>query len=295
MKLHGIFPALHTASGPDEALDLATQRRLVRRLLDQGVHGLFVCGTSGEFPFLDLSEREAIAELVLSETAGQVPVVVHVAAPRPGDAVRLARHAARHGAQAVSCVPPYYFEYREDAVLEYFREVALATDLPFLAYHIPERTRFGFSAGFVEEVLKLPNLAGFKLSDGDLFFLERLAARASGRLALFSGQDEVLLPALAAGATGAIGSTFNFLAPVFLGLWKAFQAGDLATAAGAQQRANRIIAVLDRYPPIAASKAALSLLGLDCGPPRRPQSRLGAVEAKRLDDDLRGAGLFEVR
>src|SRR5215813_3824995 len=163
-NLEGIIPALHTAYNRQEEIDFNVQRDLVRRLVSQGVHGLFLCGTSAEFLFLSLEEREKITELVAAEAMGQVSIIVHVGAPRPSDAVRLAQHAARLGVQALSSVPPYYYSYRPSAIIDYLQEVASSTDLPFYYYHLPERTGVALDERLWERILSVPNLAGMKYS-----------------------------------------------------------------------------------------------------------------------------------
>ena len=116
--VHGVIPAMVTAFDERGDFDPAVQRALVSRLLTQGAHGLFVGGTTGEFPHLTLEEREHLTELVATEVSGEVPIIVHVGTPRLPDAVRLAQHAARIGVQAVSTVPPHYYSYRPPAVLD---------------------------------------------------------------------------------------------------------------------------------------------------------------------------------
>jgi N-acetylneuraminate lyase len=291
--LEGILPAIHTAFDAREEIDFGVQRELIRRLIAQGVHGFFVCGTSAEFPFLSIEEREKIADVIAAESGGRAAMVVQVGGTRPRDAVRLAQHAERLGASAVSAVPPYYYSYRADSIVDYLREIASSTALPFFYYHIPERTGVAMDERFVERLLQVPNLAGLKYSHGDLVFQERLQQLAGPKLRIFCGFDELLLPSLLAGACGAIGSTYNFLAPVFVPLWKAFHEGKIADAQALQRRANKIITVLARYPGIAGSKEALRLLGVDVGLPRAPQSRLHASERVQFEREMLAAGFQE--
>ncbi|MBI4603157.1 MAG: dihydrodipicolinate synthase family protein [Planctomycetes bacterium] len=293
--LRGIIPAVHTAFGAAEEVDWSAQRALFRRLLAEGVHGLFVCGTSAEFPLLAPEERERLVDLALEEAAGRAAVVAHVGGLRPRDAARLAGRAARAGASAVSSVPPYYYAYRAAEVAEYVREVAAAADVPFLYYHIPERTGVALDERLLERLLEVPNVRGMKFSDPDLALQERLQALAGPGFKVFCGVDEILLPSLLAGAAGAVGSTYNFLAPIFLELWGAFQAGRRTEARSIQERANGIIAVLSRHPPLAASKEALAMIGDAAGPPRRPLGPLSPGEAADLRRELREAGYPEAR
>jgi len=289
--LEGVFPAIHTAFDDEEKIDAERERQLVRFLLRQGVHGLFVCGTTGEFPVLSLEEREEVAEVVASEALAVVPIIVQVGAPRPRDAVRLAQHAARLGVQAISSIPPCYYSYRPDAVFEYIADVASATSLPFYYYHIPERTRFFLDEKFVERLLGIPNLVGIKYSHGNFSFLEQMQALYGPRLRVFCGMDELFLSSLVSGACGGIGATYCFLAPLFVSIWTAFRQGDVEKARLLQAEANRILAPFSRYPFIAAGKEILHLLGIDVGLPRLPQSRLEPEEKTSLRRDLMLAGM----
>ncbi|HVR74165.1 MAG TPA: dihydrodipicolinate synthase family protein [Planctomycetota bacterium] len=289
--LEGVIPALLTAFDEREEIRFDVQRDLVRKLLSEGVQGLFVCGTSGEFPFLSLEEREKLTDLVAAEASGRAAIIVHVGASRPRDAIRLAQHAARLGVSAVSSIPPCYYHYRPDAVLRYLTEVAESTDLPFIYYHIPERTGFSIDDRFIEKLLEVPNLRGLKHSHADLGFLQRIAAMAGPDLRLFCGSDELFLPSLVAGACGAIGSTYNFLAPLFVPLWRAFRAGKLKESQDLQTRVLRILTAMAPYPGIAASKEAARVLGIDLGRPRAPGDALSPVESARLRAEVLAAGL----
>jgi N-acetylneuraminate lyase len=286
--LEGIIPALLTGFDRGEDLDPGSIRALTSRLVSEGVHGLFLCGTSGEFHLLSLEERERIVELVCDEAAGQVAIIVHVAAPRTRDAIRLAQHAARLGADAVSSVPPLYYEYRPETVLEYVAEVSGATSLPFLYYHIPGRTGVEIDIRFVEKLASIPRVAGMKFSHGDLATLAEFREAAGTRFLVFCGTDEVLYQALTAGAAGGIGSTYNFLPELNVNLWKAFTAGRWPEAAAAQAAALRTILPLSAYPGIAATKEAVRRrFGIDLGQPRSPQDRLRPEEVDAVGKLLR--------
>ena len=293
-SIQGIIPALLTAFDSRVELDLRVQKELVSRLLTQGAHGIFVGGTTGEFPHLTLEERESLAELVAAEVAGQVAVIVHVGTPRVQDAVRLAQQAARLGVQAISTVPPYYYSYRRAAVLDYVEEIATATDLPCYYYHIPECTGQTVDTAFLERLLGLPNLVGMKYSETSFVDFKRFERCVGPDFQLLCGVDTMVFPALVLGADGAVGSMYNFLTPLFLTLWKAYQAGDNVAASNAQTRADRVIAVLERYPVIAAVKETLRLLDLDLGPPRPPLNQLRPEDARQLASALLEAGVWEI-
>jgi N-acetylneuraminate lyase len=295
LALGGIIPAVHTAYRRGGEIDADALRGLLRRLAAEGVDGVFLCGTSGEFPLLSLEERKRILEAAAAEAGGRIGLVVHVGGAATRDAVHLAEHAARAGALAVASVPPPYYPYRRGALIEYIREVAAAASLPFLYYHIPERTGVAIDDAFLEKLLEIPGVRGMKFSHGDLAFAERIVKMAGPGFRLFCGSDELLLAALERGAAGGIGSTYNFLAPLFLDLLRAFRSGRLAEARALQARANRVIAALVPYPAIAAGKEAVHLAGIDIGAPRRPLERLTEEEKASLRRALAAAGWAPAR
>jgi N-acetylneuraminate lyase len=293
MSIQGIIPAIHTAFDERGQLDPARQGFLVERLIAQGVHGLFVGGSTGEFPLLSTSERERLLETVIEAARGRLPVIAHAGAMDPRDSIRLAGHARRVGAGGVSSLPPLYYRPREQEILAHFRAVAeAAAPLPFYAYHIPELTGVPFLASMVPGLLEIPNFAGLKWSDPDLFGLARTVDAFGGRAAVLSGKDEVLIAALALGARGAIGSTYNFLAPWFVAAWDRFQGGRIDEARALQSAAGRVIAVvLSGDGGLSSSKAAVAWAGADCGEPRPPLRRFSAAERQTLEAQLEAAGL----
>ncbi len=293
MQIQGIIPAVHTAFDERGELDAARQAVLVDRLISQGVHGLFVGGSTGEFPLLSTAERERLLDSVLEAARGRVPVIAHAGAMDPRDSLHLAARARQAGASAVSCLPPLYYRPRDPEILAHFRAVAeAAAPLPFFGYHIPELTGVPFRESLIPGLLSIPNFAGLKWSDPDLFGLERAASAFGDRASVLSGKDEVLIAALSLGARGAIGSTYNFLAPWFVEVRERFLRGQVAEARALQSRAGRVIAVVlawDGGP--SSSKAATRWAGSDCGEPRLPLRRLSSAERKTFEAEIEAAGL----
>ena len=291
----GINPAMFTPLTDDGgAISVERLKKLIPWLLNQGVTGLFVCGSTGEGVLLSPEERELVAEVTLTEVAGQVPVMVHVGAAATRDSVRLAKHAAKHGAAAVSSIPPFPFELSTRSVFGHWRQIGEATDLPMYIYYFPAMTGFTFGDDAVEQLLRLPNLVGLKFTDTDFYVLRNLIDLSGGRLHILSGPDQLCLPAQTMGARGAIGSTYNWMAPLFVDLLKAYRSGDWATATAKQASANAFIRIIHRYEKIAGQKVIMELLGVPCGPTREPIRPLDVAEAVQLRDELDAAGFAAV-
>jgi N-acetylneuraminate lyase len=283
---------------PDGSLDLDTVGRQAEHLVSQGVGAAFVCGTTGEGPSLSVPERRQLAERWCAVAGKSLPVIVHVGDPSIAAAKELAEHAQKTGAAAIASIPPFYFKPDgvDDVVACCTAVASAAPGLPFYYYHIPGNTGVRVSMVDVLELgaRRVPTLAGLKFSDDDLADFGRCAAMFGDRYDLFYGRDEMLLPALATGARAAIGTTYNFAAPLCRRMIDAFQKNDHPTAQALQARLREFVALLQRRGGLPAMKAAMALAGVDCGPARLPLRTLDDRQVEALRRDLDESGLASV-
>lgn len=295
-RLHGLVAAPFTPLCPDGSLHLELIPRLVERLLADQVGGAFVLGTTGEGLSLTDSERESVAEAWVNAAAGRLPIVVHVGHLAAPAAARLAAHAQSIRADAIATCGPFFYPIRHVAqIARYCAEVAAAAPrLPFYYYHIPQLTHVTASMeDFLHEAAAgIPTLRGIKYTHNDLEEFGRLVATSGARFDLAFGRDEILLHGLAAGASAAIGSTFNFAAPLFARVVAAVEAGDLRTARRHQADGTRLVQILRRHGGLSAMKAAMAYTGLDCGPTRTPLRSLTPAQTAALHEELAASGLI---
>jgi N-acetylneuraminate lyase len=293
-QLRGVMPALITPYGPDGSVNVAMIRRLAAHHIEEGCHGFFVCGSTGEGLLLSLDERELVARTVIETAAGQVPVIVHVGAVSTRDAVRLATDAKKAGAAAVSSLPPIYYKVGLAGMMEHVRAIAQAAELPTFYYHIPALTGVQLTPDqLVEAFLGVDGVAGLKFTDTDMFFLWSILDAAGGRLRVFNGADQMLFHGLCTGACGGIGSTYNYQMRTIAGIYEAVRTGDLETARRRQWRANQVIKVLFRNGAnLACEKAIMRLLGFDVGVPRGPMVPFPEDRLEDLRRQLDGIGFF---
>lgn len=296
-RIRGLIAATYTPLQPDGTLDCAAIGPVTERLLADGIDGMFVCGSTGEGPSLSTGERMQVAEAYLASARGRVQVIVHVGHDSLAEATALAAHATRSGADAISAMSPCYFPVRDAAtVVECCAAIAAAApDIPFYYYHIPSMT--GVTVD-VTEVLeqagrRIPNFAGAKYTANTLHEFQECVAAEGGRYDMLSGYDELLLPALAAGARAAVGSTFNVAAPLYRRVIDAFDAGDMERARREQLRAVTMIRTLMKFPFHPAMKAVMGMLGTPCGQCRPPLPRLTDSQAAGLRTDLEAIGFFD--
>lgn len=297
-ELHGLVAATHTPFNADGALNLTAVEMQAEHLLRDGVRMVFIGGSTGESHSLGVTERLALAERWVAVAKGSpLKIVVHVGANCLGDARALAGQAQQLGAAAVAALAPSYFKPATlDVLVQCCGMVAAAAPaLPFYFYDIPVLTGVRFSMpDFLDAALeRIPTLAGLKFTNPDLMAYQQCLRSQDGRFDVPWGCDEYLLAALAVGARGAVGSSYNFAAPIYLRLIAAFQKGDLTAAREEQFRSVRLIHLLSKFGYMAAAKAVMEMLGVPVGPPRLPNAPLAPGRAKELRTDLEQIGFFD--
>jgi N-acetylneuraminate lyase len=298
IQLNGLVAATHTPFDSDGNLRLSSIEPLAAHLLRNGVNAAFIGGTTGESHSLTVEERIRLAERWMDVAKGtKLQVIVHVGSNCLADAKTLAAQAGKLGAAATSALSPSYFKPKSvDALVSCCAEIAKAAPgLPFYYYDIPPLTGVTLStADFLAKAGdRIPNLAGVKFSSPDLMAYQKCLHFANGRFDLPWGTDEYLLAALAVGATGGVGSSYNFAAPIYLRLMAAFERGDLATARIEQYRSVQLIDALAGFGYMAAAKALMGRLGIELGGPRLPVDSLGKEQHSQLMAKLDSIGAFE--
>lgn len=278
-KTEGLVAATFTPLAADGSVDCGVVPRYAAHLREQGVAGVFVNGTTGEGLSLSLAEREALAEAWASARGG-LKLFVHVGHNALPDARRLAAHAESVGADAVATVAPSFFKPGLDALVDWCAAVASAAPrTPFYLYHMPSMSGVNVPmAAFLRRAApRIPTLAGVKFTYENLMDYMEALREDGGRFDVLFGRDEILLAALALGARGAVGSTYNYAAAPYLETMRAFAAGDLAAARDAQARAQALVDILvESGDGVACGKAMMPLLAnIDCGPVRSPLAPLG--------------------
>jgi N-acetylneuraminate lyase len=297
IKLNGLIAAPFTALNCDGTLNLTAIEAQAHSLVASGVKGAFVCGTTGEGASLTTTERMAVATRWCELAGSDLRVIVHVGHTALGESQALAAHAQKIGASGLSNFAPFFFKpVNTSDLVDFCAAVAAsAPALPYYYYHIPSMTGVSLAAAdFLRAAqAKVPNLAGVKFTYENLMDFAECARLDDGRYDIVFGRDEMLLSGMAAGAMGAIGSTYNFAAPIYLRLIKAFSEGDLASAQAHQARANSMISVFLRFGGLIAGKAIMKMIGLDCGPARLPLRSLSDSKAKELRSELESVGFFD--
>ncbi len=296
--LHGLVAATHTPFFADGTINLDAVDRQAAHLVSKNVGTVFIGGSTGESSSLSLEERLSLATRWSAVVKGSpLNLVIHVGSNCIADSTALAAQAQQLGAVAISALAPSYFKPRSiETLIACCAEIASAApETPFYYYDIPVLT--GVSLPMVEflekAAAKIPTLTGLKFTNPDLMTYLQCLNADSGQWDIPWGIDEWMLSALATGAQGFIGSSFNFAAPIYHEVISAFQRGDLPAARAAQLRSTRLIALLARHGYMGAAKATMAMLGVDVGPARLPNTSLDSAQTTALRKDLEALGFFD--
>jgi N-acetylneuraminate lyase len=297
-KITGLIAATFAAYREDGTINLEIIPTIVDKMIADGLSGVFICGTNGEGPNLTIEERKAIAEAYVKAAAKRILVLVHVGHSSIEECRKLAAHAEQIGADAISSVAAFYFKPTTVGnLVKCMAQIASAApNTPFYYYNIPTLTGVATDmVTFLEQAEKvIPNLAGIKYTASTLHEYQACLNYKDGKFDILFGFDEMLLPALAVGAKGAIGSTYTFAAPLYLQVIKLYNEGYLEQAAAMQLHSVNMVRCLVKYPSIPAQRAIMKMEGIDLGDCRLPLEPLSSADSLQFKTALEEIGFFDV-
>jgi 4-hydroxy-tetrahydrodipicolinate synthase len=269
-QLKGIIPPLVTPFNKSEELDEAALRKQIRFMLDTGVDGVCVGGSTGQGYTLSLDELRRLVEVTADEVGGKVPIVAGIIANSTYDLIARAKAVREFNVAALQVTPTYYiFKPDDNSILGHFKAVTEAVDIPVIIYNV---VRWNILSAdlLVRIFLKVPGVLGVKQSGGEIKLLADLLIKAPKDKLIFTAQDALLYPSFMMGAHGSISANAAAVPSACLALWNAVKAGDHKMALELHKRLLRFWNTIagDNMP--ACVKYALSLQGCPSGPPRQP-------------------------
>ncbi|MBI5094408.1 MAG: dihydrodipicolinate synthase family protein [Candidatus Hydrogenedentes bacterium] len=293
--LEGIFPALLTPfTKGGVRVDYSKACKLAGRLAHQGVHGLFVCGTTGEGPLLTVDERKKLLEEVVRAVGKRIKIIAHTGCFDTATTIELTRHAQKTGAVAAGVIAPGFFTLDDISLAAHFKSVANAVkDYPIFLYNLPSCAKNALSPELVAGLAKsVKNIAGMKDSGGSLQVTARFISETPRGFNVINGCDEFSFQAYLTGANGSVSSTANVTPELFLGIFNAVKAGKIDEARKIQVQLSKACGLFQYGRMVAYYKEGLRLRGGDAGSVRSPQRELSADEKKAFAKALHGAGLI---
>ena len=286
----GIGTALVTPMN-ERGVDYAAMERLVNFQLEGGIDALIVCATTGEAPTLTDEEHIETVRFVAELTNGRVPIVAGTGSNYTDHAVEMSQKARDVGADALLCVTPYYNKCTQRGLVESFSKIADATDLPMIVYNVPSRTGVTIQPDTYVKLAQHPNIVGIKEAGGNISAVVETAAKVGDTLAIYSGNDDQIVPIMAMGGIGCISVLSNILPKETREICTRFFNGDVKGAAALQCRYKALIdALFCEVNPIPV-KAALAAMGIIEDYARLPLTPMEDGNRAKLLELMRAEGL----
>jgi N-acetylneuraminate lyase len=291
-KIGGLVAAPFTPMHKDGEINPDLIEKYHSLLTANGVVGAFINGSTGEGVSTTLHEKLVVSEAwARASSGGDIKVINHLGGTCYKDCIELAKESVKMGLYAVALTSPSYFKPASVKMLaEYFIRVASSVpEMPVYYYHIPVLTGGYFNMiDFVREVApRVPNFAGIKFTHEDFMDFLSCLNYDGGNYDMLWGRDENFLSAMVLGARGAVGSTYNYAAPLYHRMMDAFDRNDLEEARALQQKSIDMITLLGRYGGIATGKAYMRFIGLDCGEFRLPVRNMTGSDYDSFVKDVR--------
>lgn len=287
MEIKGIITAMVTPFDENQKINETAARQLVDKLIGQGVHGLFILGTNGEFHVLSDDEKVAFAKIVIDQANHRVPVYVGAGACGTQETIKLAQRMEAVGADALSVISPYFIAPTQQELAEHYRKVAEAVNIPIIMYNIPKNTGINIEPETVKSLIGVKNIAGIKDSSGNMENMQGyIDAGAGTDFVVLVGSDSKILPALKIGAAGAIAGTSNVIAQLDVSIYDNYLKGNMEAAEQAQKDIDVLRGVLKLGTVPSVMKRAVTLLGIDVGDARYPVSKLPAEADEKIKEAL---------
>jgi len=296
--LNGFIAAPYTPMDDKGNINLEPIAPYAELLVNSGMCGAFICGTTGEGASLTTEERKLVAEEWVRCAGNKLKIIVHVGGVCQPECINLAIHASSIGAYAIAAIAPYFFKpVTPEDLISFLKPIASgAPDLPFYYYHMPSMT--GVYLPVSDFLLKagdlIPSFAGVKYTHSDMMDMQLCIDISKDRFEIFNGFDEMLICGLSLGTTSAVGSTYNYMPSIYIDMKKAFNNNDMERARELQQYSVKIIQILKNFGgALRAGKTIMEFIGINCGPCRSPINKMTNTEKVSLKKELTDAGFFK--
>ena len=293
MPLRGIVPPLVTPLLDNDTLDREGLERLINHIIDGGVQGLFLLGTTGEFASLSYKIREELIEQSCHIVNGRVPVLVGISDSAFSESLNLANKAAKYGADAVVITPPYYFESGQPELLEYLKRIMIHMPLPLFIYNMPVHTKVMFAPSTVKAASEIPGIIGMKDSSANLAYYNQVRYLMKDRpdFTFMVGPEEILAEFVLMGGHGGVNGGANMFPKLYVDMYEAAAKHDFKMIAALQEKILKIstsVYTVGHYGSsyLKGLKCALSVMGICSDFMAEPFHRFREPERKKIEKAL---------
>lgn len=259
---------------------------LIERQIQAGTDTIVLAGTTGESPTLTDEEKLEIFRIGVRTAAGRCKIIAGTGSNSTAKAVDLSAKAAQLGVDAILAVTPYYNKSTQPGLLQYYTAVTAASGLPVIAYNVPSRTGVDIRVDTCRKLAEIPGIAGIKEASGDISKIGRILAACGDALPVYSGNDDQTVPIMALGGAGVISVASNVVPGPMKELTDACLAGEYPKAAAIQRKLLKLMDLMFCQVNPIPVKAAMEIIGYDCGSCRQPLDGLPDADAQKLRDCL---------
>ena len=289
----GIATALITPFKADGSVDFEAYGRIIDWQIESGIDALVSCGTSGENPTLSDAEHQAVLKFAVERTAGRVPLIAGTGSNDTRHTIEMTEYACSIGADAVLVVTPYYNKATQNGLVQSFRAIADASTVPVILYNVPSRTGCNIQPTTYLKLAEHPQIKAIKEANGDIASVVETLSLVKGKLDLYSGNDDQIVPIMAMGGLGCISVLSNVIPKETCEIARRYFAGDIEGAAELQMRYMPLIrALFCEVNPIPA-KAAMAAMGLCEDVLRLPMTPMEPANRERLLSAMRKEGIIQ--
>lgn len=287
----GVCTALVTPFFEDGSLNEAGCVQLLRRQEENGVRAIVLSGTTGESPTLSIPEKLRLFQLGRETLSPQTLVIAGTGSNDTEKAVELSRQAEKTGVNALLVVSPYYNKATPEGLAAHYTKIAQAVELPIILYNVPSRTGVDIPVEVYARLCQVPNIIGVKEASGSLPKIARIRQLCGPDFSIWSGNDDSIVPTLSLGGQGVVSVLSNLCPEETVAMVDAGLRGDFKAAGAMQCRLMPLIDALFRWVNPIPIKAALGLVGLNCGPCRLPLTGLPPEETQALRQIMERCGI----
>lgn len=267
----------------NDGVDFEELRKLIEFQILEGIDSLIICGTTGESSTMSLEEKKSVIEFSIKIANGRVPIIVGTGGNNTKEVINLSKYAESVGADGLLLVTPYYNKTTQNGLIAHFTEVSKSVSLPIILYNVPSRTGLNIEPETCLELSKTPNIVGIKEASGNISQVAKIANLCQDNLAIYSGNDDQIVPILSLGGLGVISVLSNIYPKYVHDLVMDYLTGNWQKATASQVYAIPLInALFSEVNPIPI-KYAVSKIGFKAGLPRLPLVELSDKNKEKID------------
>ena len=275
-----------------QGIHFAALERLVVWQIEAGIDALVLNGTTGEASTQTSEEKQSVVRCGVKAAAGKVPIIAGTGGNDTAKVIADSQKAADAGAAALLIVTPYYNKTTPAGLLAHYAAICAAVPLPVIVYNVPSRTNMNITSAIMQKLADIPGIVGIKEASGDIKQIGDTARLCAGRIAVYSGNDDHVVPVLSVGGVGVITTVGNILPREMHDLCALWFAGDIQQSLAVQQRVNPLVDTLfSEVNPIPV-KTALRLMGHEVGPLRLPLVDMQPDKQAAMEGEMRAQGLL---